>query len=189
MIEVAFWTFIHHELVIVFQIQVDLLMSVYKLDSRLSPICDLTQDFMSTLPLKDLQLVADDIDSVSKILMMLYIAGYKSRFIACSVEQYLRLIIYKSPHKNIIHKIMEDVYMSIPVGKWRIALYKKILSNLCVGTCLFEPMIAMPLKSKMDKKKCAKLMPTIFFVGGYLLHGHQKIHQLKSCSSSNSTTT
>ena len=86
MIEVTFWTFIHHELVIVFQIQVDLLMSVYKLDSRLSPICDLKQDFMSTLPLKDLQLYADDIDSVSKILMMLYIAGYKSRCIACRVS-------------------------------------------------------------------------------------------------------
>jgi hypothetical protein len=52
--------------------------------------------------------------------------------------------------KNIIYKIMEDVYMSIPVGNWRIALYKKILSNLCLGTCLFEPKVATPLK--MDKK-------------------------------------
>ena len=41
---------------------------------------------MSLLPLKDLSLVADDTDSVSKLLMMLYIDGYKSRFVACSVS-------------------------------------------------------------------------------------------------------
>ena len=62
-------------------------MSVYKLDIRLLPICDLKWDFTSLLPLKDLSLVADDTDSVSKILMMLYIAGYyKSLFVACRVS-------------------------------------------------------------------------------------------------------
>ena len=71
MVEVTFWIFIHHELFIVFQAEVDLHRSVNKLDSRLSPICDLTKDFMSILPLKDLSFVADDTDSVSKILMML----------------------------------------------------------------------------------------------------------------------
>ena len=54
--------------------------------SRLSPICNLKQDFTSLLPLKDLSLVADDTDSVSKLLMMLYIVGYKSRFAACRVS-------------------------------------------------------------------------------------------------------
>jgi hypothetical protein len=41
---------------------------------------------LNTLALKDLSLVADDTGIVSKILMMLYIAGLKSRFLACSFE-------------------------------------------------------------------------------------------------------
>ena len=46
------------------------------LDSRSSPMVDLKS-------LKDLTLVEDVTGIVSKILMMLYIAGYKSRFVAC----------------------------------------------------------------------------------------------------------
>ena len=37
---------------------------------------------MHLIGLKDLSLVADDTGIVSKILMMLYIAGYKTRFVA-----------------------------------------------------------------------------------------------------------
>ena len=85
MAEVTFRTFIHHELFIIFQIQVDLHMSVYKLDSRLPPICDLKKDFTSLLPLKDISLVADDTDSVSKILMVLYIAGHGLLHVECRV--------------------------------------------------------------------------------------------------------
>ena len=38
---------------------------------------------MRLIGLKDLSLVADDTGIISKILMMLYIAGYKTRFVAC----------------------------------------------------------------------------------------------------------
>ena len=40
----------------------------------------------------------------------------------------------------IIDLIMEHIYMRITVGKWSIDLYKK-LSNLCIGTCLLEPIV------------------------------------------------
>jgi hypothetical protein len=40
---------------------------------------------MRLIALKDLSLVADDIGIVSKILMMLYIARYMPRFVACRV--------------------------------------------------------------------------------------------------------
>ena len=149
--EVTFWTvtFIHHELFIVFQIQVNLHQFVYKLVSRLSTICDRKQDFTNTL----LSLVADDTDSVSKILMMMYIDGNKSWFVTCSIEQYLWLIIYKSPPNNFIHKIMEDIYMCIPVVKQRIALYKKKLSNLCINTCLLDTKEAMVRIARQPERK------------------------------------
>ena len=35
--------------------------------------------------------------------------------------------------------------MSIPVRKWCIELFKKKLSNLCIGTCLLEPNVATRL--------------------------------------------
>ena len=55
-------------------------MSVYicisdKLDSHASPLVDLKQDCTRLVALKDLSLVADYTVIVSKILMMLYIAG------------------------------------------------------------------------------------------------------------------
>ena len=68
-------------------------MSVYeqsdKLDSLSSPIVYLKKDFTSLIALKDISLVADDTDIVSMILMMVYIAGYKSRFVACRVSSSL----------------------------------------------------------------------------------------------------
>jgi hypothetical protein len=57
-----------------------------RLDSGSSPIVDLKWDFTRLVALKDLSLVADDTGIVSKILMMLYIAELKSRFLACSLE-------------------------------------------------------------------------------------------------------
>ena len=57
-----------------------------KLDSRSSPIVYITQDFKRLITLKDLSPVAEDISIVSKILMMLYVAGYKLRFVACRVS-------------------------------------------------------------------------------------------------------
>ena len=75
-------------------------MSVYeqsdKLDSLSSPIVYLKKDFTSLIALKDISLVADDTDIVSMILMMVYIAGYKSRFVACRVSNSLWLIIHKN---------------------------------------------------------------------------------------------
>ena len=38
---------------------------------------------MRLIALKDLSLVADDTGIVSKILMTLYMAGYKPRFVVC----------------------------------------------------------------------------------------------------------
>jgi hypothetical protein len=39
-------------------------------------------DFMRPIALQDLSLVVDDTGIASKILMMMYMAGYKSRFVA-----------------------------------------------------------------------------------------------------------
>ena len=56
-----------------------------KLDSRSSPIVDLSRISRVLFPFKDLSLVAHHTDIVSQILMMMmmmmYIAGYKSRFV------------------------------------------------------------------------------------------------------------
>ena len=64
---------------------------------------------MHLIVLKDLSLVVDDIGIVSKILMILYIAEYKSRFVARRVSSSLWLIIDKRPPDfptlNLIHKI------------------------------------------------------------------------------------
>ena len=137
MIEVTLWPFIHELFRIVFHlynfikvinyhIQVDLHMSICisdmhmsvcmpisdKLDSHSSPIVDLKQDFTRVIALKDLSIVADSTGIVSQILMMLYMAEYKSRFVACRVSSSLWLIIYKSlyqlpdfPMLKRIHKI------------------------------------------------------------------------------------
>ena len=54
---------------------------------------------MRLIALKDLSLVFYDTGHagvVSKIQMMLYIAGYKSRFVACTVSSSLWLIICKN---------------------------------------------------------------------------------------------
>jgi hypothetical protein len=44
---------------------------------------------------------------------------------------------------------MDHISIIIPEGKWSIALNKKKLSNVCIGTCLLEHKEATPLK--MDK--------------------------------------
>jgi hypothetical protein len=62
---------------------------------------------MRLIALKDLSLVADDTGIVSKIQMMLYIAGYKSRFIECSVSSNLWFIICKSTHpQNLLSLVI-----------------------------------------------------------------------------------
>jgi hypothetical protein len=70
----------------------------YKLDSRSSPIVDLKWDFKRLIALKDLWLVEDDTGIVSKILMMLYIAGYKSRWFACRVSSSLSVLSSTRAH-------------------------------------------------------------------------------------------
>jgi hypothetical protein len=66
-----------------------------KLDSSSSPIVYFAQDFKRLITLKDLSPVAEYTSIVSKILMMLYIAGYKSRFVACRVSSSLSTTINK----------------------------------------------------------------------------------------------
>jgi hypothetical protein len=75
-------------------------------------------DFMRPIALKDLSLVVDDTGIVSKILMMMYMAGYKSRFVACRALSSLSVFInYKSPPDfptlNLIHKIYFPWYISL----------------------------------------------------------------------------
>jgi hypothetical protein len=60
---------------------------------------------MRLIALKDLLLVADDIDIVSKILMMLYIAEYKPRFVVCRALSSLSYHLHDFSMLNLIHKI------------------------------------------------------------------------------------
>ena len=73
-----------------------------KLDSCSSPIVDLKYDFKRLIALKHLWLVEDVTGIVSKILMMLYIAGYKSRFVACRVSSSFSVL--SSTRAHIISK-------------------------------------------------------------------------------------
>jgi len=60
---------------------------------------------MRLIALKDLSLGADDIGIVSKILMMLYIAGYKPRFVVCRALSSLSYHLHDFSMLNLIHKI------------------------------------------------------------------------------------
>jgi hypothetical protein len=79
-----------------------------KLNSHALPIVGLQYNFTRLIALKDVSLV-EETGIVRKILMMLYISGFKSRFVACKESSSLWLIIYKSPPDfptpNLIHKI------------------------------------------------------------------------------------
>jgi hypothetical protein len=53
------------------------------LDSHSSAIFDLKKEFTDLIALKDLSLVADNTGIVRKMQMILYMAGYRSRCVAC----------------------------------------------------------------------------------------------------------
>jgi hypothetical protein len=56
---------------------------------------------MRLIVLKDLSIVVDDIGIVSKILMILYIAEYKSRFVARRVSRCM---------ENILTEQFQDIH-------------------------------------------------------------------------------
>ena len=76
--------------------------------------------------------------------MMLYIAGYLSRFVACRVWSSLSGLsstrsLPDFPTLKLVHKIMEHILMRISVGKWSndrmrlIQHYEKIFSDSQFG--------------------------------------------------------
>ena len=70
---------------------------------------------MLLIALKDLSLVADDTGIVSMILMMLYIAGHKTRFVACRVSNSLSGLA--STRANLISQLSTSSTKSTFLGK------------------------------------------------------------------------
>jgi hypothetical protein len=113
-IEVTFLTFIHHELFIVFYLYVYeksrhrfLLLtkaSIIISKSTCTYLCIYLSDKLDSrssrlIVLKDLSIVSDDTGIVSKILMIMYIAGNKLWF-ACRVSSSLSGLSSTRAHLN-----------------------------------------------------------------------------------------